>query len=214
MKNKIPTNQQGFSLLELLIVAMIVSLGSAWALPQYRRQLALNQLDQYTQQIESGLFSLRARQSSEGTSCEINFNSSFVGTSNTTSGFGAPADVVELSHLTDQQRIQRLECCDATQCAWDPPYRLMDQENTAVSRNVELKVSEASYSLSPPGTSTDENALVLLVRSTNWNQDPQRPLPLRCVKFSSAGHLHRGSWEKEKGRWRCLRPGPENQSQT
>ena len=214
MKNKIPTNQQGFSLLELLIVAIIVSLGSAWALPQYRRQLALNQLDQYTQQIESGLFSLRARQSSEGTSCEINFNSNFVGTDNSTSGFGAPADLVELSHLPDQQRIQRLECCDATQCAWDPPYRLMDRENTAVSRSVELKVSEASYSLSPPGTSTDENPLVLLVRSTNWNQDPRRPLPLRCVKFSSAGHLHRGTWEKEKGRWRCLRPGPENQSQT
>ena len=115
MKNNIPTNQQGFSLLELLIVAIIVSLGSAWALPQYRRQLALNQLDQYTQQIESGLFSLRARQSSEGTSCEINFNSNFVGTSNTTSGFGTPADLVELSHLTDQQRVQRLECCDATQ---------------------------------------------------------------------------------------------------
>ena len=214
MKNKIPTNQQGFSLLELLIVAIIVSLGTAWALPQYRRQLALNQLDQYTQQIESGLFSLRARQSSEGTSCEINFNSNFVGTDNTTNGFGAASDVVELSHLSEKQRIQRLECCDATQCVWDPPYRLMDQENTPVSRNIELKVSEANYSLSPPGTSTDQNALVLLVRSTNWNQDPQRPLPLRCVKFSTAGHLHRGTWEKEKGRWRCLRPGPENQSQT
>ena len=204
MKNMIPSNEQGFSLLELLVVLIIVTLGTSWAIPQYRRQLALNQLDQYTQQIESGLFSLRARQSSEGTSCEINFNSNFVGTSNTTSGFGAPADLVELSHLTDQQRIQRLECCDATQCDWDPPYRLMDQENTAVSRNVELKVSEANYSLSPPGTSTDANALVLLVRSTNWNQDPERPLPLRCVKFSTTGHLHRGSWEKEKGRWRCL----------
>lgn len=204
MKNKIPANEQGFSLLELLIVAIIVTLGTAWAIPQYRRQLALNQLDQYTQQIESGLFSLRARQSSEGTSCEINFNSNFVGTNNTKSGYGAPAELIEFSHLTDKQRAQRLECCDATQCEWDPPYRLIDQENTSVSRNVELKVSQASYSLSPPGSSTDENALVLLVRSTNWNQDPQRPLPLRCVRFSTAGHLHRGSWKQEKGRWRCL----------
>ena len=204
MKNKIPADEQGFSLLELLIVAIIVTLGTAWAIPQYRRQLALNQLDQYTQQIESGLFSLRARQSSEGTSCEINFNSNFVGTNNTKSGYGAPAELIEFSHLTDKQRAQRLECCDATQCEWDPPYRLIDQENTSVSRNVELKVSQASYSLSPPGSSTDENALVLLVRSTNWNQDPQRPLPLRCVRFSTAGHLHRGSWKQEKGRWRCL----------
>ena len=204
MKNKIPANEQGFSLLELLIVAIIVTLGTAWAIPQYRRQLALNQLNLYTQQIESGLFSLRARQSSEGTSCEINFNSNFVGTNNTKSGYGAPAELIEFSHLTDKQRAQRLECCDATQCEWDPPYRLIDQENTSVSRNVELKVSQASYSLSPPGSSTDENALVLLVRSTNWNQDPQRPLPLRCVRFSTAGHLHRGSWKQEKGRWRCL----------
>ena len=204
MKNKIPADEQGFSLLELLIVAIIVTLGTAWAIPQYRRQLALNQLDQYTRQIESGLFSLRARQSSEGTSCEINFNSNVVGTSNTKSGYGAPAELIEFSHLTDKQRAQRLECCDATQCEWDPPYRLIDQENTSVSRNVELKVSQASYSLSPPGSSTDENALVLLVRSTNWNQDPQRPLPLRCVRFSTAGHLHRGSWKQEKGRWRCL----------
>ena len=63
------TTSYGFSLLELLIVTVIITIGTTWSIPQYRRQLALNRLNQYTQQVESGLFSLRARQSAEGTSC-------------------------------------------------------------------------------------------------------------------------------------------------
>ena len=74
MKNSYPPPQAGFTLLELLIIIVMVVLGSTWAVPQYQRRLALTQLDQYSQQIESGLFSLRARQSAEGTSCEISIN--------------------------------------------------------------------------------------------------------------------------------------------
>jgi prepilin-type N-terminal cleavage/methylation domain-containing protein len=193
---------QGFSLLELLIAAVIVIIGTTWSIPQYRRQLALRQLDQYTQQVESGLFSLRARQSVEGTSCQLNFNPNYVGIDNTEGGYGQPVDVMELSHLTEHERDQRLQCCDSTACRWDSPYRLMSQENTEASKAVEIKTSEAEYSLSPPGTSTDGNALILLVRSINWNQDPQRPLPLRCVQLSTTGHLHRGTWEEKRCRRR------------
>ncbi|WP_413743493.1 type IV pilin protein [Synechococcus sp. MIT S9451] len=202
MKNNIPNPSEGFTLLELLIVIVIVSLASAWALPQYHRRRALSQLDQYTQQIESGLFNLRARQSAEGTSCEINFNPAFVGTDNVNSGFGSATDVIETSHLTQQQRDQRLQCCDATGCSWDPPYRLISREGTANSKLIELKASKAQYSLSPPGTSTDESPLLVVIRSTNWNKDPQRPLPLRCVKLSTTGHLHRGTWENNRCRRR------------
>ena len=202
MNQNTSTNSQGFSLLELLIVVVIIILGSLWAIPQYRRKLALSQLDQYTQQIESGLFHLRSRQSSEGTSCEINFNPNFVGTDTISTGFGAPVDVIELSHLSTTERDQRLQCCDATQCTWNPPYRLIDKESTHVSRTVEVKVSESSYSLSPPGTSTDTTPLVVLVRSLNWDKDPKRPLPMRCVKFSTAGHIHQGTWEEKRCRRR------------
>ena len=87
MKNPYTPPSAGFTLLELLIIIVIVVLGSTWAVPQYQRRLALNQLDQYSQQIESGLFSLRARQSAEGTSCEININPSYVGTHNTNGGW-------------------------------------------------------------------------------------------------------------------------------
>ena len=107
MKNYSITSH-GFSLLELLIVAVIVVIGTTWSIPQYRRQLALSRLDQYTQQIESGLFSLRARQSAEGTSCQLLFNPSHVGIDNIENGYGRPSDVLELSHLTQQQRHQRL----------------------------------------------------------------------------------------------------------
>jgi prepilin-type N-terminal cleavage/methylation domain-containing protein len=193
-------NRSGFTLVELLVVVVIMMLGLSWVLPQYRRQQALNQLDQYTQQVESGLFHLRARQSSEGTSCEINFDPTYIGTANTSSGFGRPSDVLELSHLSSDQRNERLECCDATRCTWTPPYRLMSQEGTAHSRTVELKVSKQSYSLSPPGTSTDQSPLILLIRQIAWNSDPSRPLPLRCVELSASGHLHRGTWDNNRCR--------------
>lgn len=193
---------QGFTLLELLIIIVIIVLGSSWAIPQYQRRLALNQLDQYSQQIESGLFSLRARQSAEGTSCEININPSFVGIDNTASGFGQATDVLEFSHLNAKQREERLRCCDATSCSWEPPYRLISREGTASSKTVGIKLSKANYTLSPPGMSTDGNPLIILVRSNKGKDDPKRPLPIRCLKLSTAGHLHRGTWEESRCRRR------------
>ena len=193
---------QGFTLLELLIIIVIIVLGSSWAIPQYQRRLALNQLDQYSRQIESGLFSLRARQSAEGTSCEININPSFVGIDNTASGFGQATDVLEFSHLNAKQREERLRCCDATSCSWEPPYRLISREGTAISKTVGIKLSKANYTLSPPGMSTDGNPLIILVRSNKGKDDPKRPLPIRCLKLSTAGHLHRGTWEESRCRRR------------
>ena len=202
MKTLYSPPKQGFTLLELLIIIVIIVLGSSWAVPQYQRRLALQQLDQYSQQIESGLFSLRARQSAEGTSCEINTDPSFVGIDSTSGGFGQPTKVLELSHLNPEERVKRLRCCDATSCSWDPPYRLINREGTASSKTVGIKLSKANYTLSPPGMSTDENPLIILIRSANWQDDPERPLPIRCVKLSTAGHLHRGTWEQSRCRRR------------
>ena len=193
---------QGFTLLECLVVFIIVMLGSAWVLPRYQRQLALNQLDQYSQQIETGLFSLRARQSAEGTSCEISINPSYVGIENSSSGFGLPTEVLELSHLKKEERDKRLRCCDATRCEWKRPYQLMSRERTAISKTVEVKFSKATYLLSPPGTSTDGDPLIILVRAQHGRDDPKRPLPVRCIKLSTSGHLHRGTWEESRCRRR------------
>lgn len=192
----------GFTLLELLVIIIIAMLGSAWVLPQYRRQLALSQLDQYSQQIETGLYSLRARQSAEGTSCEISINPSYVGIDNSNSGFGAPTELLELSHLKQKERDERLKCCDATTCEWNRPYKLMSREGTSMSKSVGVKFSKANYLLSPPGTSTDGDPLIILIRAENGQDDPKRPLPLRCVKLSTTGHLHRGTWEESRCRRR------------
>ena len=202
MKNTYQPQLQGFTLLELLIISMIIVLGSSWAVPQYRRQLTLNRLDQYSQQIESGLFSLRARQSAEGTSCEITINPSFVGINNASGGFGQPSETLELSHLNQEQRDERLRCCDATSCSWKPPYRLISKEGTTSSETVEVKFSQAKYMLSPPGMSADSNSLLILVRANSYREDPKRPLPIRCIKLSAAGHLHRGTWEESRCRRR------------
>tara|TARA_B100000674_G_C37974188_1_gene978477 strand:- start:1696 stop:2322 length:627 start_codon:yes stop_codon:yes gene_type:complete len=204
MMNRIdPLNQlrfRGFTLLELLVVISIVLVGSSWVIPQYRRQLILSYLDRYSQQIESGLFSLRSRQSAEGTSCEISINPSLVGTDNTTSGFANPSEVLELNHLDSKERKERLNCCDATSCSWDPPYRLISQEGSRSSKEVEVKFSQEKYLISPPGMSTDSNPLIILVKASSKNDDPLRPLPIRCIKLSTAGHLHRGTWEKSQCR--------------
>lgn len=202
MKSSNSNPSHGFTLIEFLIVIVIITVITSWAVPQYRRRLSLNYLDQYTQKIESGLFSLRARQSAEGTSCEMNFSTNHVGVENINSGFGSTANTMELGHLSNQERHQRLQCCDTTSCEWNSPYRLINLEQTGISKNVEVKVSKAAYSLSPPGTSTDGNDLVVLVRSIDWNRDPERPLPIRCIKLSASGHLHSGTWEKMRCRRR------------
>ena len=192
----------GFTLFEFLIVIMIVMLGSTWAIPQYQRQRSLNQLDQFSQQIESGLFSLRARQSTEGTSCEIKVNPAYVGVKDTKRGFGSATEVLELSHLRSNERDERLRCCDATTCSWEPPYRLINREGTRSSKTVGIKLSQENYMLSPPGMSTDSDSLIILVRSNNEQNNFKHPLPIRCVELSTAGHLHRGTWENSRCRRR------------
>lgn len=200
---KVPCKHKGFTLLELLIVLIIIILGGTWSIPQYRRKMALNQLDKYSREIESGLFSLRARQSAEGTSCEININPSFVGLNNLDSGtFGSAVETLELKHLNKEQRSKRLNCCDATSCEWTKPYRLISEEGSRSSNNVAIKFSKAKYRLSPPGLSTGNNPLIILVKYKNKGFDPQHPLPIRCIKLSTAGHLHHGTWEQSRCRSR------------
>ena len=196
------TLPSGFTLFEFLVAFVIVVLGSTWAIPQYQRQYALNQLDQYSQQIESGLFSLRARQSAEGTSCEINVNPAYVGVTNANIGFGTAREVLELNHLHLKDRAERLRCCDATMCSWDPPYRLISKEGTKPSKSVGIKISQKTYMLSPPGMSVGSDSLIILIRSNNEHNKSTTTLPIHCVELSTAGHLHRGKWEDS----RCRRP--------
>jgi len=51
----------GYSLIELLVAVTIISILSAYGLPKFRRNIAQGEVDRYTQFVESGLLSLRAR---------------------------------------------------------------------------------------------------------------------------------------------------------
>ena len=68
------TEESGFTLLELIVVISIISLTLAWALPQFRRRIDKSSVQTFTQALVSGLYSLRARQGTDGSGCDIGFS--------------------------------------------------------------------------------------------------------------------------------------------
>ena len=69
----IPTNNQGFTLLEMIVVAAIIGITTTAALPDFQRGIAQGKVDRYTNNIETGFFNLKARVSAYKIGCEINF---------------------------------------------------------------------------------------------------------------------------------------------
>ena len=199
--------EAGFTLLELIVVISIISLTLAWALPQFRRRTDKSSVQTFTQALVSGLYSLRARQGTDGSGCDIGFSSNY--NFNTSNTFGSAKDLFELNHLNGKERDERLKCCDSAQCwnepghlTWAKPYRFLNLEGTPSSEKVELQVSSNRYELSPPGTSAIAEPLVILVRSKNWNQDSLRPLPTLCVEVTSNGVVRKGKWNQNQNKCR------------
>ena len=60
-------HNHGFTLLELLVAITIAAMASAWAIPNMQRQFQQQQVDHFTQNLETGMFNLMAkvRQSSK-----------------------------------------------------------------------------------------------------------------------------------------------------
>ena len=200
----------GFSLLELLVGMVIVSISLSAAIPSYVRNMRQGEVDRYTQQLEAGFFGLRAKLGQQKTSCTLNFDQ------NGLSNFVTPADLVEM-----QEHPERIECCNSdieaagrsSGCAYGPEIgtllardssgaekekiirdrslRLLDREGTPESDAVEVSVNLASYELTPPGTSTMSNDLVFLIRSTN---SQEQRLLIRCLQISGTGTVVRASW--------------------
>ena len=201
----------GFSLLELLVGMVIVTIGLTAAIPSYLRNMRQGEVDRYTQQLEAGFFGLRAKLGQQKTSCTLNF------AQNGLSNFAAPADVVEM-----QDHPERIECCNSdieaagrsSGCAYGPEIgtllaegssgdektkiirdrslRLLDREGTPESDAVEVSVNLASYELTPPGTSTMSDDLIFLIRSTNTQEQRLRT---RCLQISGTGTIVRASWD-------------------
>lgn len=215
----------GFSLLELLVGMVIITIGLSSALPSYVRNMRQGEVDRYTQQLEAGFFGLRAKLGQQKTSCTLNFDSSGL------NNFVAPADLVEMpidlvempDDLVEEEHPQRIECCNSeikaigrySGCAYGPwigtlladslddgperdkvirdrSLRMLNQERTAESEAVEVSVNLATYELTPPGTSTMEEDLIFLIRSSNKREERLRT---RCIQISGTGTIVRASWD-------------------
>ena len=201
----------GFSLLELLVGMVIITISLSATIPSYMRNMRQGEVDRYTQQLEAGFFGLRAKLGQQKTSCTLNFDTSGL------NNFAAPADLVEM-----KDHPERIECCNSdietagrsSGCAYGPEIgtllakdssgaekekiirdrslRLLDREGTPESEVVEVSVNLASYELTPPGTSTMSDDLIFLIRSTNKQEQRLRT---RCLQISGTGTIVRASWD-------------------
>ena len=206
------TKSAGFSLLELLVGMVIVTIGLSAAIPSYLRNMRQGEIDRYTQQLEAGFYGLRAKLGQQKTSCTLNFDTSGL------NNFAAPADVVEM-----KDHPERIECCNSdieaagrsSGCAYGPEIgallagdssgaekdkiirdrslRLLDREGTPESEVVVMSVNLASYELTPPGTSTMSDDLIFLIRSSNTQEQRLRT---RCLQISGTGTVFRASWNQ------------------
>jgi prepilin-type N-terminal cleavage/methylation domain-containing protein len=201
---------KGFTLLEMLVGMVIITIGISATAPTYLRNLQQGEVDRYTQQLEAGFFGLRAKLGQQKTSCTLNFDTSGL------NNFAAPADVVEM-----KDHPERIECCNSdieaagrsSGCAYGPEIgtllagdstgaekdkiirdrslRLLDREGTPESKAVVVSVNLARYELTPPGTSTMSDDLIFLIRSTNTQEQRLRT---RCLQISGTGTVFRASW--------------------
>ena len=199
----------GFTLIELLVVTIIVSMVSAWGLPNVLRKLRQAEVDRYTQSIETGVFSLRSRLGTTRTSCTLSFP-----TSNT---FLAAWEMLEFQQ-SDQSVAsqQRIECCNSSfeqvssegclnNLDADLPktFRLIQREGSSDANAVSVAVSTTSFTMTPPGTSAETNELTIRVRSRKHDDpsvlkaDDSSQLITRCIQVSGTGSTLRGNWDEQ-----------------
>ena len=187
-------NNEGFTLVECLIVLVLISLALAWSIPNLRRQLIRQSVNNYVLRIEAGLQALRMKQAVVKTGCEMNFPSdalTIVGPQSI-SKFRSPEDTIEVAKLTPTEKQNRLNCSDNPLI--NQGFRFLDSEQGRGTEDVELSFSRSEFIISPPGTSDDGGSLIILVRAKQ-HASLQPKLPIRCVEFSPNGLSRMGDWE-------------------
>ena len=202
-------SETGFTLTELLVVSMIISMVSAWGLPNVLRKVRQVEVDRYTQSIETGVFSLRSRLGTTRSSCTLSFPAS-----NT---FLAPWEILEFQQpdrgIASNQRI---ECCNSsfeqfssegclTNLDADLPrtFRLIQREGSRDANAVNVAVSTTSFTMTPPGTSAETIDLTIRIRSRKHNDpsmakaDNSSRLITRCIQVSGTGSTLSGNWDEQ-----------------
>ena len=198
----------GFSLSEVLVVIVIVSIMSAYGIPSFRRSVAQGHVDRYTQFLKSGLFSLRSRLGKDKAVCGLDLDKDLP-----IKEFGPPWKLVELRQPNGRQsNSERLRCCydenddeinneDLVKCTaidlnGKTPYRFLAVEGTRESKEVEVSARQPKYELIPSGISAHEfNNLTILVRSVHSESEPL--LRTRCIQLSGSAQIHSGTWNEE-----------------
>ena len=204
----------GFTLTELLVGMAIVSIGLTAAIPNIQRNMKQGEVDRFTQQLETGFFGLRAKLGQQKTSCTLEFKTSNINT------FSSPKDLIEISSNPELLKCcdsdiggcefspnianaiinnfnnqasdsNQLTLDEELKIKRDRTLRILNKEGTAEAKQVEVAVNSGTYELTPPGTSTMANDLLVLVRSTNTTD--QR-LKTRCLRISGTGTIFRGTW--------------------
>ena len=198
----------GFSLSEVLVVIVIVSIMSAYGIPSFRRSVAQGHVDRYTQFLKSGLFSLRSRLGKYKAVCGLDLDKDLP-----IKEFGPPWKLVELRQPNGRQsNSERLRCCydenddeinneDLVKCTaidlnGKTPYRFLAVEGTRESKEVEVQARQPKYELIPSGISAHEfNNLTILVRSVHSESEPL--LRTRCIELSGSAQIHSGTWNED-----------------
>jgi len=193
---------QGFTLLELLVVIAIIGIFSTYGIFSFRRNVAQGQVDRYTQFVETGLFSLRARLGRFKRGCELYLDQDL-----STNTWGPPWKLLEFQQPDgSQSNSTRFKCCydeiteEQRECTPEDlsgkaSYRFLTMEGTRESKQVEVSTPQAYYELSTAGTSTGGENLTILIRSRDSAKEPQ--LRTRCVELSGSGHIHSGTWNQD-----------------
>lgn len=199
------TRSKGFTLLELVVAAAIATMMMGWALPTYRKLAWQGEVNRYTQMVESGLFNLRANLGVDRSNCCINFDAdstTYQGLG--TKKFGSPLRLLELFDPSTQTKLKFVdnpsEPCDGHRLKCLPDdiytenYRLINLQNTSESNSIEVATLTQNYVLSPPGTSTSGDDLILLIRSSKASHADG--IRIRCVLLTGNGDLSSGSWNQ------------------
>lgn len=189
------STDEGFTLLELIVVIAIIAMTTAWSIPEFRRGIEQAQVDRYAKNVESGLFSFRAKMGAFKESCKIDFGNipefkmgeyaststmleqkTFLKSGQSIRNQTDPLyrcnysndDLVDLSIDSSEISNQSEAIQRVEQVA--ASVRLVGQLNSKEHHRVEIASTAQTYTFTPPGTSINGNSMTLLIQSKEANQ--------------------------------------------
>ena len=224
-------SRSGFTLTEIVVVVAIVAATTTWAVPQFTRGIQQNKVDNYTQNLQTGLFNLKNRIQKSSKKCTL-----FKELPESSKGdYISPNFLLELTSIKEQDELSNqdklfdrndfLDCPMGTSGRQSTtPFRFLQREGSSDKDNIEVlyqqniftlagvtsktETSQDEYRLNNQGSNDEGNDMIFRIRSKKWDQDPR--LKTRCIVFSGNGHLFDGTWSYTTSK--CFPNCPENQN--